>query len=314
MPALPVEAPGDARTDVNVTRARRRGRAAWWWLPYVLVLPIVAYEGVFVLFPIFKGIYTSFTSQKLGASGQLGLSNYGRMFQDPVFWSVLRTTLVFTAVVVVLVLLVGLGVALLLNWSFRGRGVVRGVLAIPWAIPDVPTVLTFILMLDPNFGIINRMVGWLPGVGSHNAWLTNPRLAFVAIVVMTVWKGFPFYALIMLSALQAVSDDLIEAATMDGAGSVRRFRSVVLPTLTPTLALLAVLAFIFSMQQFALIYLSTGGGPGESTTTLSVLIYNETFQFFNYSYASAIAVVGLVLSIIGTALFIVIERRIALSR
>jgi multiple sugar transport system permease protein len=300
-----------ARTSVRPPGRRRR---PWWWLPYALVIPILAYEGVFIIYPIVKGIRTSFQSQQLGSHGGFSLTNFKRMYHDPIFWQVLRTTLEFTAVVVVLVLVVGLAIALLLNWSFKGRGVVRGVLAIPWAIPDIPTILTFVLMMDPNFGIINRMAGWLPGVGHHHAWLTDPNLAFVSIVIITVWKGFPFYALILLSALQSVPDELIEAAKVDGAGALRRFRSVVLPAIMPTLALLAVLAFIYSMQQFSLIYLSTGGGPGNQTTTLSVQIYNEAFQFFNYTYASALAVVGLLLSILGTALFVLIERRLLRSR
>ena len=284
------------------------------WLPYLLVIPILAFEGVFVLYPIVKGILTSFKSQELGATGSFTFSNYSRMFADPVFWQVVRVTLVFTAVVVVLMLVVGLFIAMLLNWSFRGRGFVRGILAIPWALPDIPVVLTFLLMADPNFGIINRMAGWLPGVGHHNAFFTSSHLAFASIVVITVWKGFPFYALITLSALQAVPDELLEAARVDGAGAIRRFRSVVLPSITPTLCLLAVLAFIFSLQQFSLIYLTTGGGPGNDTTTLSIDIYNQAFQFFNYSYASAIAMVGLILSVIGTALFVYIERRVVRSR
>jgi multiple sugar transport system permease protein len=304
-------APGQLRRGAA---AGPRPRIPGAWLPYLLVLPILAFEGVFIIFPIVKGILTSFKSQQLGASGSFSLGNYTRMVQDPVFWQVLRVTMVFTAVVVVGMLIVGLVIALLLNWSFRGRGFVRGVLAIPWALPDIPVVLTFLLMMDPNFGVINRMASWLPGVGHHHAWLTDPHLALLSIVLITVWKGFPFYALITLSALQSVPDDLIEAAKVDGAGRLRRFRSVVLPGITPTLCLLAVLAFIFSLQQFSLIYLSTGGGPGESTTTLSVDIYNQAFQFFNYSYASAIAVVGLLLSVIGTALFIYIERRVVRSR
>jgi len=186
-------------------------------------------------------------------------------------------------------------------------------LSIPWALPDIPVVLTFLLMADPNFGILNRMASWL-GFGHHNAFFTSSHLAFASIVLLTVWKGFPFYALITLSALQAVSDDLLEAARVDGAGPVRRFRSVVLPSITPTLCLLAVLAFIFSLQQFSLIYLTTGGGPGNDTTTLSIDIYNQAFQFFNYSYASAVAIVGLFLSVIGTALFVYIERRVVASR
>jgi multiple sugar transport system permease protein len=303
-------APGQLRRGMTAGRAPRMSGN---WLPYLMVVPILAFEGVFVLYPIVKGILTSFKSQALGAQGSFTFSNYSRMVHDPVFWQVIRVTLIFTAVVVVLMLIVGLIIALLLNWSFRGRGFVRGILAIPWALPDIPVVLTFLLMMDPNFGIINRMASWL-GFGHHYAWLTSPHLAFVSIVVITVWKGFPFYTLITLSALQSVSDDLLEAARVDGAGPIRRFRSVVLPSISPTLCLLAVLAFIFSLQQFSLIYLTTGGGPGNDTTTLSINIYNQAFQFFNYSYASAIAVVGLILSIIGTALFVYIERRVVRSR
>jgi multiple sugar transport system permease protein len=303
-------APGQLRRG---TTAGRGSRTSGNWLPYVMVLPILAFEGVFVLYPIVKGILTSFKSQTLGSQGSFSLSNYTRMVHDPVFWQVIRVTLIFTAGVVVLMLVVGLIIALLLNWSFRGRGFVRGVLSIPWALPDIPVVLTFLLMADPNFGIFNRMASWL-GLGHHNAFFTSPHLAFASIIVLTVWKGFPFYALITLSALQAVSDDLLEAARVDGAGPIRRFRSVVLPSITPTLCLLAVLAFIFSLQQFSLIYLTTGGGPGNNTTTLSINIYTQAFQFFNYSYASAIAVVGLFLSIIGTVLFVYIERRVVASR
>ena len=165
-----------------------------------------------------------------------------------------------------LVLLVGLGIALLLNWSFRGRTLVRGILAMPWAMPDVPTVLTFLLMMDPNFGVFNRIISWF-GIDKHVAWLTDPHVAFLSVVAITVWKGFPFYALITLSALQAVPDDLIEAAKVDGASTLRRFWHVILPAITPTLLLLAVLAFIYSLQTFSLIYLTTGGGPGNKTTT-----------------------------------------------
>ena len=301
-------------TRVSSRRSVRPRLRPWWWFPYVLAAPILAFEGVFVFYPIVKGIRGSFRTEQLGSTSGFSLANYRQMVHDDVFWSVLRTTLVFVVVVVIFVLLVGLGIGLLLNWSFRGRGLVRGVLAVPWALPDVPTVLTFLLMMDPNFGIINRMVGVIPGLGHHNAWLTSPHLAMLSVVTITVWKGFPFYALIILSALQSVPDDLIEAAKVDGAGAIRRFRSVVLPMLAPTLSLLGVLAFVYSMQQFSLIYLSTGGGPGNKTTTLSLLIYTEAFQFFNFSYGSAIAMVGLVLSLIGTVLFVFIERRVIRSR
>ena len=280
-----------------------------------MAIPILVFEGIFVIYPIIKAVRTSFRTDKLGTSDSFTLANYNQMlFHDPIFWQVLATTLEYTFVVVVLVLLVGLGIGLLMNWAFAGRAVARGILAIPWAIPDVPTVLTFALMLDPNFGVVNAMLRWIPGMNTHQAWLTSPHLAFLSIVLITVWKGFPFYALIILSALQNVPEELIEAAKVEGAGAFRRFRSVTWPTITPTIALLAVLAYIFSMQQFSLIFLSTGGGPGNDTTTLAVRIYNEAFQFFNYDYASALAVIGLILSLIGTAFFIIVQRRITRSR
>jgi multiple sugar transport system permease protein len=208
----------------------------------------------------------------------------------------------------------GLGVALLMNWSFHGRGFVRAILAIPWAVPDIPVVLTFTIMLDPNFGILNRFASFIPGVHHQIQWLSSPNLAFIAIIIMVGWKGFPFFSLIILSSLQTISDDLYEAAKVDGAGSLRRFRWITLPSLFPTLGLLCVLAFIFSFQQFSLIYLSTGGGPGTDTSTLAITIYNQAFEFFNYNYASAVAVVGLLLAAVGTVLYILLQRRVARSR
>ena len=194
-------------------------------------------------------------------------------------------------------LVLGLAVALLMNWSFAGRGFVRALLAIPWAVPDIPVVLAFLIMMDPNFGILNRFATIIPGVHHHIQWFSAPTLAFIAIIMMVGWKGFPFFALIILSSLQTIPDDLYEAAEVDGAGAIRRFRSITFPALVPTLALLAVLAFIFSFQQFSIIYLSTGGGPGTDTSTLAVTIYLQAFEFFNYNYASAIAVVGLFLAL-----------------
>jgi multiple sugar transport system permease protein len=191
---------------------------------------------------------------------------------------------------------------------------VRAILAIPWAIPDIPVVLTFTIMLDPQFGVLNRFFSFIPGVHHQIEWVNDPNLAFIAIIMMVAWKGFPFFSLILLSSLQSIPDDLYEAARVDGAGVFRRFRSITLPSITPTLALLAVLAFIFSFQQFSIIYLSTGGGPGQDTSTLALTIYNQAFNFFNYNYASAIAVVGLFLALLGTLAFIFVERRLARSR
>ena len=160
------------------------------------------------------------------------------MLSDPTFWGSVGVTLKFTFSMVVVWLLLGLSVALLMNWSFKGRGLVRALLDAPWAIPDVPIVVTFSVMLDPNFGVINRFASWIPGVHHQIFWFSDSNLAFIAIVVMVGWKGFPFYALILLSSLQAIPDDLYEAARVDGASTLRSFWSITFPALVPTLALI----------------------------------------------------------------------------
>ncbi len=292
-------------------RGPRAGQAVF---PYVLLAPILGFEVLFVIYPIMRGIVLAFESNHFGVTSWSGLTNFQQMLGDPIFWASVQTTLEFTFSMVVVWLVLGLACALLMNWSFKGRGIVRAILAVPWAIPDIPVILTFTIMLDPNFGIINRIAAWVPGVHHQIPWLSSPNLAFIAIVIMVAWKGFPFYALILLSSLQSIPDDFYEAARVDGAGAIRCFRSITLPALAPTLSLLAVLAFIFSFQQFSLIYLTTGGGPGTTTSTLAILIYNQAFQFFNYNYASALAVVALVLALCGTLLFIVFEQRVIRGR
>jgi multiple sugar transport system permease protein len=132
-----------------------------------------------------------------------------------------------------------------------------------------------------------------------------------AIIIVTVWKGFPFYSLVLLAALQNVPDELYEAARIDGAGPVGQFLHVTLPGVRDTIALLAVLAFIFSTQQFTLIWLITGGGPVDATTTLAPAIYMQAFRFYNFGYAGAFGVVGFLISAIATVAFVIVQRRLA---
>jgi multiple sugar transport system permease protein len=306
--------PGRLTTEVDSSSAGGPSRRRRNLFPYALLAPIVLFEGAFVVYPIIRGLVLSAQLTQFGKTRWVGLLNFRQMVHDPIFWAAIQTTFEFTFAMVAVWLVLGLAVALLMNWSFAGRGFVRAVLAMPWAIPDIPVVLTFTVMLDPNFGILNRFASWIPGVHHQIQWLSAPDLAFIAIVMMVGWKGFPFFALIFLSSLQSISEDLYEAARVDGAGAIRRFRSITLPSLKPTIGLLAVLAFIFAFQQFSIIYLSTGGGPGTDTQTLALTIYLQAFEFFNYNYASAIAVVGLVLAVVGTVLFVVLERRLARAR
>ena len=305
---------GRRRTPMLSSSSAHRGAGGRSYLHFKLLAPILIFEGAFVIYPIIKGVLLSLQQTNFGVTKYVGLANYREMLHDPYFWGSIRTTFEFTFSMVVVWLTLGLAVALLTNWSFKGRTLARGLLAIPWAIPDVPTVLTFAIMLDPNFGIINRIASVLFGVNHHIQWFSAPTLAFISITLMIAWKGFPFFGLVILSSLQSIPDDLYEAAMVDGAGMIRRFRKITLPALMPTLSLLALLAFIFSFQQFTLIILSTGGGPGQDTSTIAIYIYNTAFQYFNYNYAAAMGVAGLILAAMATILFVVLERRVIRHR
>jgi multiple sugar transport system permease protein len=309
--------PGDKgrqRSPVATFSSAQKGAGGRSYLHLKLLAPILIFEGLFVLYPIVKGVILALQQTNFGTTKYVGLANFHQMLHDPYFWGSIRTTFEFTFSMVVVWLTLGLAVALLTNWSFRGRTLARGLLAIPWAVPDVPIVITFAVMLDPNFGIINRIASVLFGVNHHIQWFSAPTLAFISITLMIAWKGFPFFGLVILSSLQAIPDDLYEAAMVDGAGVIRRFRKITLPALLPTLSLLALLAFIFSFQQFTLIMLTTGGGPGQDTSTIAIYIYNSAFQYFNYNYAAAMGVAGLVLAAIATVLFVVLERRVIRQR
>ena len=253
--------------------------------PYLLVLPALALEGVLILYPIVRGSLFSLE----GPAG-LGLDNYRFMLRDPDFWRMLGHTFVYTLAVDVI------------DPDRRARRGAADELELSrdaaWCAasspcrgryPDVPVAITFVLMLDPTFGVFNRLAPLLPWVGENQQWLLNPVLAMAAVIIVTVWKGFPFYSLVLLAALQNVSDELYDAAKVDGAGPIGQFFHVTLPGIRDTIALLAVLAFIFSTQQFTLIWLITGGGPVDATTTLAPAIYLQAFRFYNFGYAGAFA-------------------------
>lgn len=281
-------------------------------LPYLLVLPILVYEGILLVYPIVRGVVGSFQSIELAtnvAPEWVGLKNYQRMLSDPEFWKVMQTTLLFTGLVILTAISAGLLTALLFNRSFRLRPVARGILMMPWAMPEVPVVMIFIWILNPQFGVINIFARMIPGVDQNPQWLLDPVLARLWMVLIASWKAFPFYSLVILAALQAIPEEIFEAARVDGANWLQLFRHITLPGIGTTLELLVVLACIFSFKQFTLIYLMTGGGPSGATETIVIRIYNTAFRFYDYSYATALGVAGFVVSLVIAFFFVILQAR-----
>ena len=292
----------------RITRPRRRLHL----LPYMLVLPILLYEGLMILYPIAQGVYGSFTRIELAANhpaAWIGWANYERMLGDPSFWKVMQTTLLFTVLVIVVAVGVGLFTALLFNRPFRYRPAARALLMLPWAFPEVPVVMIFIWILSPQFGVVNVLARLIPGVTQNPQWLQVPELAMGWMVLIASWKAFPFYSLVILAALQGVPRELYEAAKVDGASTLQLFRSITLPGIGTTLELLVVLASIFSFKQFTIIYLMTGGGPSGATETIVMRIFNTAFRFYDYSYATAIGVAGFLVSLVIAFVFILLQAR-----
>jgi multiple sugar transport system permease protein len=304
----------DERTKrAKAPRPRRRVR----WLPYALALPIVLYEIALIVYPIAQGIYGSFQQIELAANSEptwVGLANYRRMFSDPAFWKVMQVTLIFTTLVIIVAVGAGLATALLFNRQFRFRSVARAMLMLPWAFPEVPVVMIFVWILNPQFGVVNLLVRWLPGVTENPQWLQIPTLAMAWVVLIASWKAFPFYSLVILAALQAVPEELYDAAKVDGASALQLFWHITIPSIRTTLELLVVLASIFSFKQFTIIYLMTGGGPSGATETIVMRIFNTAFRFYDYSYATAFGVAGFVVSLAITFFFISLQARRAQER
>jgi multiple sugar transport system permease protein len=297
-----------AGPSASRVRARRRQNA----LPYLLALPIVLYELALIIYPIAQGFIGSFQQIELAANSEsrwVGLANYQRMFSDPDFWKVMQTTLIFTTLVIIVAISAGLATALLFNQPFRFRGAARAMMMMPWAFPEVPVVMIFIWILSPQFGVVNLLVRWIPGVTTNPQWLQVPWLAMGWMVLIASWKAFPFYSLVILAALQAVPEEVYDAARVDGANRLQLFWHITIPSIRTTLELLVVLASIFSFKQFTIIYLMTGGGPSGATETIVMRIFNTAFRFYDYSYATAFGVAGFVVSLIIAFFFILLQSR-----
>jgi multiple sugar transport system permease protein len=303
--------PGVSEPAVWKGAARARlGTAA---TPYLLALPVALYIGVLILYPIGQGILTSFTRTELLSAAPptwVGLANYRRLVNDPAFWRALWVTLLYTGLVVSATVVTSVGTALLMNARFYGRTAARAAITLPYAFPEVAAVLVWTWMLSQQFGVFNVFARWLLPVSENLPWLTEPRMAMLSVIGLTLWKIFPFYSLVVLTAFQTLQAELYEAARIDGAGPLACFRHITLPGIAPTLGLMTLLATIFSFRRFTVIYLLTGGGPASATRTLVISVYDHAFRFFELSYGSTVGVAGLAVTLAIAAGYFKAQRRL----
>jgi len=251
------------------------------------VLPAGLALSLVTVYPVLAVLYLSLHRKLLifDITEFTGLGNYRFLLADDRFWNALGNTVYFTAASVSLELLFGLGIALLLNRTFRFKGVVTALVLIPWAIPTVVSAKMWEWIYNTDLGILNHLLGM------QINWLGSPFWAMNAAVVMDVWKTTPFVAILLMAGLKLIPLEIIQAARIDGAGGWSLFRRIILPLLMPVILVVLIFRTMDAFRVFDAVYVLTGGGPANTTETLSIYAYKVLFQTLQFGYGSTLAIV-----------------------
>jgi multiple sugar transport system permease protein len=238
----------------------------------LLITPMFLYVMGMILFPFMMNIWLSFTNKRIGMPTKLiGIDNYLYWLKNPDFLLVLGNTLIYTVATIVVKFLLGLASALLLNRKFWGRNFFRIFYLIPWVLPSLVTCFTWRWLLDDLVGLVNFL---MTRVGLHGvAWLSRPGTALGSVIWVNIWRGFPFFGILLLAALQSIPDELYDAARVDGAGPLASFRHVTLPGIRQIAMIAVMLSTIWTFNDFEIVFLLTRGGPGYSTMIMVPFVY-----------------------------------------
>ena len=299
MAVLPVRT---AASAAGRPAARRRGTL----LPYLLIAPTVLLLGGLLAYPVGSVFWYSVHRYVLTQpwdNGYAGLDNFRRMLtDDPLFWHSLRFAAQWVVAEVALQLLLGLGLALIVNETFVGRGLARAAVFSPWAVSGVLTTGIWILLYNPSTGFFNAVAG------SDMSVLGGGHAVFPAVVIAELWRGVPFFAILLLADLQSIPKDEYEAASVDGAGRLRRFRHVTLPHLRDAIILSTLLRAVWEFNNVDLIFTLTGGGPANQTTTLPVYIARTVVDSHDFGYGAALTVAGFTILLFFSMLYLRLSR------
>jgi multiple sugar transport system permease protein len=276
----------------------------------ILVAPAILYIAALVGYPFVLALYLSVSNADVATSGLgrfVGVDNFVALFESSVFLTALRNTLLFTGVSAVLKGLLGTTLAFLLAENLPGTRVFRFLILLPWTVPIALSSITWKWMFDSQYSIINwflHTVGLVKPFDMPN-WLGDPTLAILSIIAVNVWRGFPFGAVILLAGLTSVSQEILDAAKVDGAGPVTRFRKVIVPIIAPVLFVGSLYDLVFTLTDMTIVYLLTLGGPANSTHVLSSYAFLVGVQSGALGRGAAIAI--LLLPILVAVVFFVLR-------
>ncbi len=262
-----------------------------WTVAYPFVLPMVIIMVGLILWPFIQAIWLSGTALNFltGETSWVGFRNYERLVSNSDYRLSMSNTLVFTFWSLLFKFIVGMTIALILNSRLPYRNLISGVMLLPWIVPEIVTALTWKSIYDPLFGSLNPILLGAGIIDEPKGWLSDPGLAMSSIIVVNIWKGIPFYVLLLLAGLKAVDREQLEAAEMDGASVIQRFRHVTLPSMRYVIIVTLLLSFISTFNQFGLPFLMTQGGPSGATKLYSILAYEKAIASLQYGPGAAIA-------------------------
>jgi ABC-type sugar transport system permease subunit len=273
----------------------------------LFMLPFLVTAAAFMVWPVLEAVRLAFYSYNPLRPDDLrwvGLENFERILDDPLFWESFRQALVWTGWSILLQTVLGVGLALLLHLPLPGISVFRGLLLFPYIVPTVVIALNWRWIFNSEIGIVNHALLSIGLISENIAWLSTPGMAMLSAILLNVWKYTPFVVICVLARLQTIPTELYDAAKVDGAGPLRRFLDITLPMLKEVLVVVIVFRTIWTFNKFEEIYLLTRGGPGTSTFNLAVYAFEEGMANLRLGVAAATGVIMIAMLLVGTVIYV----------
>ena len=306
MSTVATPAPAPRRRRRRGTKLQRRQTRIGW----ILLLPSLAVVGFVALYPLGKTVYQSFTNQEFLAGIEptkwVGLDNYRELWHDTIFRDAVWLTVKFTLITVSFEFVLGLIIALVVNSSFKGRGVMRAVMLVPWAIPTVVAAQMWKWMLDDVFGVVNDLLIKLHIISHPHAWISDPATSLASVCAVDIWKTTPFVALLLLAGLQVIPQDLYEAADVDGASQLQQFWRITLPLLRPAILVTLIFRTLDALRVFDVFNVFFGNR--QDTQTMAIYAQSTIVGDGHVGYGAAVSVAIFLIISLFVVIYVVFMR------
>jgi multiple sugar transport system permease protein len=287
--------PQGLQRAASLVKTDWRTRMQAWFGPesmtgYLMVAPTILWLVVLLAYPFVLALWMSLTNKTVGNPGTyVGFNNFINQWSSEIFRRAFANTFIYTGVTTVIKLVLGFGLALLLNQQFMGRRVVRAALLLPWIVPTVLSSMAFLWMFDSNLSSVNWVLRNLGLIQKNIPWLTDPTMAMVSIIIVNSWRGIPFFAITILAALQTIPQELYDAASIDGASPLARLFKITVPMIVPVMTIVLIVSIIGTFSDVQVVASMTNGGPQNTTHVLATLSYRVGLQSGQLGQGASIA-------------------------